>query len=262
MTLPSPPRICRQRTLDGSRTFSLSFGQAHVFYPWRDPDRCTAALLVEVDPIQLVRGKEGAGADSFTLQQYVNDRPYAASSFLCVAMNDVFRTAFSGRSKDRPELAEQAIPLEAQIAALPARSGEAMIHRLSAPLGDEIRTKSGPLDERFPDWGESRYFKVELSGTVRLCDLLSHLYVLMPVLDDDKHYWVGQDEIDKLLRHGQQWLQTHPERTLITSRYLARQRTLTREALARLSEDAADADEVEEVHAHEEEIVEERISLH
>src|SRR5947209_5185740 len=244
------------------QTFSLSFGQAHVFYPHRDPDRCTAALLVEVDPIQLVRGKEGAGTDSFTLQQYVNDRPYAASSFLSVAMNDVFRTAFSGRSKDRPELAEQAIPLEAQIAALPARGGEGMIHRLFAPLGYEVRITPGPLDKRFPDWGESRYFKVELSGTVRLCDLLSHLYVLMPVLDDDKHYWVGQDEIDKLLRHGHEWLPTHPERTLITSRYLARQRTLTREALARLSEDAAEVDEVEEIHAHEEEIVEERISLH
>src|SRR5581483_10140865 len=86
--------------------------------------------------------------------------------------------------------------------------------------------------------------------------------VLMPVLDDDKHYWVGQDEIEKLLRHGREWLASHPERNVITNRYLARQRPLAREALARLSEDVADADEIEETHAREEEIVEDRLSLH
>jgi 3' terminal RNA ribose 2'-O-methyltransferase Hen1 len=242
------------------QTFNLSFGRAHVFYPRRDPERCTAALLVEVDPIQLVRGK-GSGADSFSLQQYVNDRPYAASSFLSVAMRDVFGTAFTGRSKDRPELAEQALPLEAHVAVLPARGGEELIHRLFAPLGYEVRAVHGALDPRFPEWGESRYFAVDIRGTVRLRDLLSHLYVLIPVLDDDKHYWVGQDEIDKLLRHGQAWLPSHPERNLITSRYLARQRSLTQEALARLREDG-DTDEVEEAHTREEELVEERISLH
>jgi 3' terminal RNA ribose 2'-O-methyltransferase Hen1 len=244
------------------QTFTLSFGQAHVFYPRRDPDRCTVALLVEVDPIQLVRGKDGTGNDGFALEQYVNDRPYAASSFLSVAMNDVFSTAFSGRCKDRPELAERAIPLEAHIAALPALGGEDMIQRLFAPLGYKVRAVPAPLDIRFLEWGNSRYFSVDLSGRVRLRDLLSHLYVLMPVLDDDKHYWVGQDEIDKLFRHGKEWLPSHPERNLITNRYLARQRSLTREALARLSEGDSDPDEAEEVHTREEESVEERISLH
>ncbi len=244
------------------QTFNLSFGRAHVFYPHRDPDRCTAALLVEVDPIQLVRGKGRAGSETFNLKQYVNDRPYAASSFLSVALNDVFRTAFTGQSKDRPDLAEQILPLEAHIAALPDRSGGEMIHRLFAPLGYQVRAAHGPLDDRFPEWGESHYFTVDLSGQVRLRDLLSHLYVLMPVLDDDKHYWVGQDEIEKLLRHGREWLPFHPERNTITNRYLSRQRSLTREALARLSEGDADVDEADEDKAREEDMVEERISLH
>lgn len=81
----------------------------------------------------------------------MNDRPYAASSFLSVALNDVFRTAFTGRSKDRQELADQTLPFEAHIAALPARGGEEMIHRLFAPLGYEVRAVPGPLDERFPE---------------------------------------------------------------------------------------------------------------
>jgi 3' terminal RNA ribose 2'-O-methyltransferase Hen1 len=245
------------------QTFDLSFGQAHVFYPQADTDRCTAALLVEVDPIQLVRGK--SDGDTFSLQQYVNDRPYAASSFLSVAIAQVFGTALGGRSKSRAELAETPIPLEARIAAVPVRgrgataAGEELIRRLFAPLGYEIRATRGLVDDRFPEWGESPYFDVDLSGTVRLRDLLSHIYVLVPVLDDDKHYWVGQDEIDKLLRHGREWLAMHPERNLIANRYLARQRTLTNEALARLNEGEDDADQTEEVYAREEEVVEERI---
>jgi 3' terminal RNA ribose 2'-O-methyltransferase Hen1 len=244
---------------DKLQSFALSFGQAHVFYPEAGDERCTAALLVEVDPIQLVRGK---GGDGFTLQQYVNDRPYAASSFLSVAIAQVFATALSGRSKSRPELAETAIPLEAHVAALPARGGEAMIHRLFAPLGYAVRAARGVLDQRFPEWGESPYFAVDLAGTIRLRDLLSHLYVLIPVLDDEKHYWVGQDEIEKLLRHGRNWLPAHPERTVIAERYLARQRPLAREALARLRDAETDPDEEEDERAREEAVVEERVNLH
>jgi 3' terminal RNA ribose 2'-O-methyltransferase Hen1 len=217
---------------------------------------------VEVDPVQLVRGKGGQAGDAFALQPYVNDRPYVASSFLSVALAEVFGTALSGRSKERHELADTALPLEATISVLPSRGEEALLHRLFKPLGYEVRAARHPLDERFPEWGESPYVRVTVAGSVRLRELLSHLYVLIPVLDDDKHYWVGQDEIEKLLRHGGDWLASHPERNLIADRYLVRQRPLTREALARLAEDSADPDEAEEAHQHEEAAVEERISLH
>lgn len=244
------------------QSFGLSFGKAHVFYPEAGLERCTAALLLEVDPVQLARGKGSGAGDAFALQPYVNDRPYVASSFLSVAIAQVFGTALAGRSKDRQKLAETAIPLEATISVLPARGGESLLHRLFEPLGYDVRAARHPLDERFPEWGESQYFEVTIAGVARLGDLLSHLYVLIPVLDDDKHYWVGEDEIDKLLRHGGDWLASHPERNLIADRYLVRQRPLTREALARLAEDAVDPDEAEEAHAQEEAAVEVRISLH
>jgi 3' terminal RNA ribose 2'-O-methyltransferase Hen1 len=82
---------------------------------------------------------------------------------------------------------------------------------------------------------------------VPLAQLLTHLYVLIPVLDDEKHYWVGEDEIDKLLRKGEGWLPQHPERELITRRYLKHGRRLTRLALERLAEldDAAVPDDDE-----------------
>lgn len=246
------------------QTFELSFGQAYVFYPEATPERCTVALVVEVDPIQLVRGKEGSAGEGFGLQQYVNDRPYAASSFLSVALADVFGTALGGRSKERQDLADLAIPLHASLAVVPVRGGKQILQRLFEPLGYQVRVERHPLDECFPEWGESPYYSLEIEGTLRLRDLLSHLYVLIPVLDDDKHYWVGQDEIDKLVRHGGNWLASHPERGMIADRYLARQRPLTREALARLalSEEVADPDAVEEAHSQEEAAVEERISLH
>lgn len=244
---------------DRLQSFELSFGKAHVFYPEASPERCTAALLLDVDPVGLVRKRRGQGE---ALEQYVNDRPYVASSFLSVAIAQVFGTALAGRSKDKPELVETALPLTAKLAVLPCRSGEEFLQRLFEPLGYIVTAQCHLLDEKFPDWGESPYFTVELQGTVRLQDLLSHLYVLIPVLDDEKHYWVGDEEVDKLLRHGEGWLVTHPEQQLIAKRYLKRQGRLVRTALAQLvEEDNPDPDSAQEKHQLAEAAIEERISL-
>lgn len=240
----------------------LSFGRAHVVYPEANPGLCTVALQVEVDPVRLVRGRKGPKGNAFSLAQYVNDRPYAASSFLSVALNKLFGTALAGRSKERPDLADTAIPLTARLPVVPSRGGEAVLGRLFEPLEYQVQASAIPLDVHFPDWGDSRYLDVELTRTCRLRDLLEHLFVLLPVLDDDKHYWVGPEEVDKLLRRGGAWLAAHPERELITQRYLRHDRGLTRDALARLLEDAQDdPDEVEATHDQEEAAVEERISL-
>jgi 3' terminal RNA ribose 2'-O-methyltransferase Hen1 len=241
--------------------FELSAGRAVVFYPEATPDSCTVALLVEIDPIALVRGRVGA-SEGGLLDQYVNDRPYAANSFLAAAIAQVFGSALNGRCDDRPELVQTAIPLKATIAALPSRGGPGMLERLFGPLGYEIVVARQQMDPQRPAWGESAYYNVTLSGTARLQDLLRHLYVLIPVLDDDKHYWVGRDEIDKLLAKGEGWLSAHPDVEFITDRYLKRQRHLTREALARLSaDDAPDPDAAQERHAAEEASVEAPLRL-
>jgi 3' terminal RNA ribose 2'-O-methyltransferase Hen1 len=228
------------------QTFDLNFGKAHVFYPEVSDTRCTAALLLDVDPIALVRGR---GA---TIDAYVNDRPYVASSHLSVALSQVFGTAMAGRCKDRPERVNESMEFMVRLAVLPCRGGESVLQRLFEPLGYQVEATPHALDETFPQWGDSRYLTVRLKATSRLQDLLSHLYVLVPVLDDDKHYWVGEDEIAKLLRHGERWLSSHPERKLITERYLRRQRGLVREALARLQEDSVDEDAAATEHTVEE----------
>ncbi|HEY9712657.1 MAG TPA: hypothetical protein V6C72_04260, partial [Chroococcales cyanobacterium] len=93
------------------QTFELTCGKAHVFYPQACEEICTACLLIEIDPVKLVRRGRGQAhsADSQPLEQYVNDRPYVASSFLSVAIAEVLGSALAGKSRERPELAETAI---------------------------------------------------------------------------------------------------------------------------------------------------------
>ncbi|MFF9160022.1 3' terminal RNA ribose 2'-O-methyltransferase Hen1 [Streptomyces longwoodensis] len=239
---------------DRAQAFSTSYGRAHVLYPEADPQHCTAALLLEVDPVALVRrgrGKNRGGAPDAALAQYVNDRPYAASSLLAVALSAVFSSAMRGVCAARPERAAEPLPLRIEVPALPARGGPALVRRLFEPLGWTVAAEPVPLDTEFPEWGDSRYVRLVLeSAELTLSAALRHLYVLLPVLDDAKHYWVAPDEVDKLLRAGEGWLPGHPEQKLITSRYLSRRCSLTRQAnerleLVRLAE--TDDSEVEEI---------------
>jgi 3' terminal RNA ribose 2'-O-methyltransferase Hen1 len=221
---------------DRLQTFDVSSGEAHVFYPEATEERCTAALLLEIDPIALVRGRKGPAGEGFSLGQYVNDRPYASASMVAVALSRVFKTALAGRCEARPELAASAMPLEIALPTVPSRGGEDLATRLFSPLGWTVEARAIPLDETFPEWGSSRYVSLRLTGEMRLADALTHLYVLLPVLDDSKHYWVGTDEVDKLVRAGEGWLSAHPERELITRRYLAHRKALVMSAVARLAE--------------------------
>ena len=242
------------------QSFDLSFGQAHVFYPEVSNDACTAALLLDVDAVALVRGARGEGR---TLAQYVDDRPYVASSFLSVALAQVFGSALGGRCKDRPGLAETPLPLEARLEVVPSRGGAEFLRRLFEPLGYTVGLQAYPLDSQFPDWGESPYFSLTLTGTVRLADLLTHLYVLIPTLDSGKHYAIGDEEVEKLIRKGEGWLAAHPEKETIVHRYLKGRRSLVRDALAQLTQEEEPEDGAAEVlHDREEEAVEKKISLH
>ncbi|WP_055541827.1 methyltransferase, partial [Streptomyces neyagawaensis] len=170
---------------------------------------------------------------------------------LAVALSSVFSSAMSGRCTARPDAPGEARPLRVEIPALPARGGPDLVAKLFEPLGWTVTAEAVPLDTQFPEWGASRYVHLVLeSESLTLAEALRHLYVLLPVLDDAKHYWVSSDEVDKLLRAGEGWLPDHPEQKLITSRYLSRRWSLTRQAmerleLVRLAE--ADDSEVEEI---------------
>ncbi|HZT40722.1 MAG TPA: 3' terminal RNA ribose 2'-O-methyltransferase Hen1 [Chthonomonadaceae bacterium] len=220
----------------------LWFGSVSVFYPEATPQRCEAALLLDVDPVVLSRGPRRAAG----LEPYVNDRPYVASSLLGVALAAAFSTAMNGRSKERPERVAEKMPLRASLPALSCIGGEELIARLFAPLGYEVTTERHPLDARFPAWGESRVYSLTLEGRQTVQDLLTHLYVLVPVLDNAKHYYVGADEVEKLLKRGERWLAEHPEKELIARRYLSYRKSLVRDALAQMPEVREDIPESQE----------------
>jgi len=238
---------------------SLSYGRAHVFYPEATQARCTAALLVELDPIALVRGR-GPDGEGAPLAHYVNDRPYAASSFLAVAIGSAFSSALGGRSRERPELAETAIPIEVRVSSVRVPT-EAMVRSFFEPLGYAVELALTPIDATFPEWGTARTATLTLRGSMRVRDLLAHLCVLIPALDGETHYWVGDDEIEKLLRRGEGWLAAHPARETITARYLRHQKRLAKIALARLVDDeSAETDDVE-AKDREEDAIEKPIRL-
>lgn len=244
---------------DRIQSFDLSFGIAQIFYSEASEARCTACLLLDVDPVGMVRGRRG---EQRLLAQYVNDRPYVASSFTSVAIAQVLGSAMHGKCKDRPDLVGVPIPLEARLEVLPVRGGERFLHEVFEPLGYSVVAERHILDETFPEWGPSSYYSVTITKTTTLAELLTHLYVLIPVFDNTKHYFVGQDELDKLVEKGQGWLSSHPLKELIARRFLKFQSSLYREALSRLVEEEQ-SEETDETTSKEqvEETLEKPISL-
>ncbi|MDR1537929.1 MAG: 3' terminal RNA ribose 2'-O-methyltransferase Hen1 [Clostridiales bacterium] len=224
------------------QVFELNHGKAYVFYPEVSNERTTAALMIDIDPIDLARGK--AGETGGGLFDYVNDRPYVSSSFMSTAISKVFGTAMSGRADAHQALSDSPLDLTAVITMLPCRGEQEKLRSVFEPLGYEVCYDTSISDEKFLDWGISRYVNLTLKGKVRLRDLLKHIYVLIPVFDRQKHYWVGTDEVEKLLRHGEEWLPEHPERAYITGRYLNRRKSLVNLAFERLAASNAVDDEL------------------
>ena len=221
---------------DKLQSVDLSVGKAHIFYPDSNEEICTVALLLDINPVELAKSNKNNRAD-FSLAQYVNDRPYVASSFLSVAIAKAFASALNGTCHKKPELVDKKLNLDVFIPSLPAPSGgELIIKKFFEPLGYQVNLKRHVLDNEISEWGDSRYYALNLSGKAKLKDLLSHLYVLIPCLDQSKHYWVSQSEIEKLLQKGAGWLEIHPEKDQITKRYLRNIGAFTRYALERLNE--------------------------
>jgi 3' terminal RNA ribose 2'-O-methyltransferase Hen1 len=216
---------------------SFTAGKVWIFYPEVSSNQLTIALITEIDPIALVRGP----ASLTHLDQYVNDRPYVLSSLTSVALQTGFHSALGGRTSEHTERITELLDWEISLSALSCDGGENLIQRIFVPLGYEIHITRMPLDEQFPSWGESDIFQVRLFGKQTVQDALNHLYILLPILDNSKHYYVDQEETLKLLDHGGAWLATHPERELIARRYLRYQRKLIKSALTLLAENESSA---------------------
>lgn len=217
---------------DRLQTFSLSYGKGYVFYPECGDDRYTVALLLEINSVDIIRSKTPSRTRA--IEEYVNDRPYVCSSFMSTALSNIFRTAMDGRSKDRQDAVDTALDLEATLSVISCRGWLDVFNSLFAPIGYTVSAKRHALDSKFPEWGDNPYYTLKLTAAKRLQDLLTHLYALIPVLDFTKHYFIGRNEVTKLLEKGNGWLNDHPEKEFITSRYFKHLRSLTRMAMTQL----------------------------
>jgi 3' terminal RNA ribose 2'-O-methyltransferase Hen1 len=229
---------------DRVQVFEMTGGRTHIFYPEATEQRCTIALLLDIDAINLVRQLK-APSGNLALQHYVNDRLYVASSFMSHAISSVFASALNGKCEKRPELVEQKMPFEVCISVVKVKGGEGFLRTVFEPLGYEIEAKNYILDDVFTEWGQSNYFTLMLRNTLTVKELLSHLYVLLPVFDSEKHYYIGKDEVEKLLAKGEGWLLTHPHKEAIVKRYLRNIGSLTKLAMSQLIEVVEKSDDLE-----------------
>lgn len=199
---------------DRVQSWNLPMGATTVLYPEVSAECTTVAVLADAD----------------------------AASGLAVALSRLFKQTLAGVCTGKPELVSAALDLTMSMPAAPSRGGTDLADRLFGPLGWTVDATPIALDPTQPEWGDSEYVDLVLTGTFTLSAALRHLYVLLPVLDDAKHYWVGEDEADKLVRAAGDWLGDHPESALIASRYLAHRRELVASALDRLVPDAPQDD--------------------
>jgi 3' terminal RNA ribose 2'-O-methyltransferase Hen1 len=253
---------------DKFQTLELSVGKAHIFYPEKSNERTSISLLLDIDSIDMVRSARNIKNDGFAFGHYLNDRPYVASSFMSVAIVKAFSSAINGKCKDKPELVDVKLPFEVTIAVIPApKGGEFLIRKFFEPLGYNVELTRHKLDEKFPEWGESKYYTLKLTNTITTKELLSHLYVLIPSLDNDKHYFVTENEIEKLMQKGEGWLKEHPEKEQIIKRYLVNLSSFSRIAFERLSDGeesvelSSDLIEKTEIQKRKETLHEKRIKI-
>jgi 3' terminal RNA ribose 2'-O-methyltransferase Hen1 len=202
----------------------------YCFFPVATAEYCKACLVLNFNS----RPESNGHGRPFLPQlqsQYINDRPYVAGSQLSIAIADVFGTAMNGKSKDRQNLADIALPFEIEISAVHCNAGADFIQKIFEPLGYTVEVSNTKLNEKFPAWGQAPYFSIKLNTTKRISEILRQIYVLLPVLDNFKHYYIEDAEKEKILRLGEGWLQNHPLVEIITQRSLKNIRSLSNEAL-------------------------------
>lgn len=220
---------------DKFQTFELSFGEAYVFYPEVSESKMTVALMVDIDSIEFSNNRK-FNWSGLSLGQYVNDRAFTCSSLLSVAISKVFGTAMAGNCKEKPDSVNSKKEFEVELSTVSYHGHEFLIDELFKPLGYSVEYTRLEYDKSFPQWGQSPFCHLKLKFNGTLQNLLRHLYILLPVLDNNKHYWVQEEEVHKLLSKGRGWLETHPQLALICNRYLKFQSHLIRKFWNELNE--------------------------
>ncbi|ANF95838.1 methyltransferase domain-containing protein [Paenibacillus bovis] len=180
-------------------------------------DKIEFTIFATPDPIDLVKGSP----DSYDITQYINDREFVVSSLFCSYIRPALGTALNGKPKaDYADWVDYAFPLEVTFGPVASNLPDAVVESLFTALGYEVDIERGAAEYTFDLKSRSSVRNIRVTGQATLQQMLRQLFILMPVLDDYKHYYIGAEEIDKLHRYGEGWLQHHPQQELIIKRAL------------------------------------------
>lgn len=178
-----------------------------------------AEIVIQASPdsIDLVKNSP----DSYDITQYINDREFVTSSLFCTYIRGSLGTALNGKPKEEyAEWVTHPFALELSFGPVASDLPDSVVEGLFAPLGYQVDIERGEADYSFQLKNRSTVRYVTLSGHQTVQYALRQLLLLIPVLDNYKHYYISEEEFDKLRRYGEGWLSAHPLRELIIRRTL------------------------------------------
>lgn len=174
-------------------------------------------IYVTPDPVELVRNSP----NTFDITQYINDREFAVSSLFCSYIKSALATALNGKPKDDfIKWVDYKFDLILGFGPVASDLPDAVIESIFTPIGYEVKIERGITDYSFKLKSRSSARYINLTGRQTLQNAIRHLFILIPVLDNYKHYYMDKSEVDKLERYGTGWLDDHPMRDLIIKRAL------------------------------------------
>jgi 3' terminal RNA ribose 2'-O-methyltransferase Hen1 len=203
-------------------------GNLRLFFPKYDKNASSLVAMAEFPEFKLW-DKDTPGADA-----YVSSREYALSSLFCRELKGAFGTVLSGKYKDEKDQKMAETPLEVVVDALPLATSltDEQLRSLFQPLRYAGFTPSYTVDHSYQyPWMPQRHRVLELAlrGQKTIREVLRHLLVLIPAIDNYTHYTELDTLVAELKNYGEGWLDQHPKKAFITARFLRNSRKLIKE---------------------------------
>lgn len=170
-------------------------------------------IYVKPDPIDLVR----SSPQVYDISHYINDREFAVSSLFVSAIRKALGTALNGKPQEEyVQWVEHRFDMEVAFGPIATDLPDGELAELFKPIGYNVEIKRAASTLR----SKSSALFITLTGKQTIQNLLKHLFILIPVIDNYKHYFIDEREIEKVDRYGEGWLDAHPLKQFIVKRAL------------------------------------------
>lgn len=183
-----------------------------LFYSKFTETELEVTIFVTPDPIELIKNN----SNSYDITHYINDREFAVSSIFCSFIRSALGTALNGQPKEEHiKWVDHPFPFTFEFGPVVSTLTDEKLMNLFEPIGYEVTINRPEIEYSIPIKTKSSARYISIKGMKTLQEGLRHLFVLIPVIDNYKHYFIDEKEIEKLERYGEGWLEQHPLRDLI-----------------------------------------------